>query len=279
MAKFNETISVRKAFGHAAIIDLVGELTSSAEGALLNAYQQASNDGARVLILNFSHLEYKNSSGIKLLVTLLTRANVAGQRLFAVEMSEDYQNIFQVAQLNEGITIYASEADALQAVHDLLDTPAAARAATPPREAPARPAVAKRPTDTWAKPVDRLKMADIPGGARALNVQGRRLFGPLQGFGQMWQKVYRICLRNSNLTPHEVIATWKQNVPNLKPPQKRFFPSSTGITPNALVHRCPDPGRPDLHRRNGVVRRRRVVRVDDAGRASGSRLGNVQFLH
>ena len=51
----------------------------------------------------------------------------------------------------------------------------------------------------------------------------------------MWQKTYRICLRNSKLTPHEVIAIWKQNVPNLKPPQKRFFPSSTGITPNALV--------------------------------------------
>jgi anti-anti-sigma regulatory factor len=37
-----------------------------------------------VLILNFSHLEYKNSSGIKLLVALVTRANAAGQRLFAV---------------------------------------------------------------------------------------------------------------------------------------------------------------------------------------------------
>ena len=79
---------------------------------------------------------YKNSSGIKLLVTLLTRANAAGQRLFAVGMNEDYQNIFQVAQLNEEITIYASEADALQAAHDLLDTPAAPRAATPPRAAP-----------------------------------------------------------------------------------------------------------------------------------------------
>ncbi len=235
MAQRNATISVHKAFEHVAIIDLGGELTSSAEGALRNAYQQASNDGARVLILNFGHLEYKNSSGIKLLVTLVTRANAAGQRLFAVEMNEDYQNIFQVAQLNEAITIYASEADALQAAHDLLDTPAAPRAATPPRSGPAQPTVTKRPTDTWAKPVDRLNILEIPAGARALNVQGRRLFGPLQGFGQMWQKTYRICLRNSKLTPHEVIAMWKQNVPNLKPPQKRFFPSSTGITPNALV--------------------------------------------
>jgi anti-anti-sigma factor len=235
MAQPNATISVHKAFDHVAIIDLGGELTSSAEGALLNAYQQASDDGARVLILNFSHLEYKNSSGIKLLVAVVTRANAAGQRLFAVGMNEDYQNIFQVAQLDEGITIYGSEADALRAAHDLLDSPGAPRAASPPRAAPPQPTVKKRPIDTWAKPVDRLNMAEIPAGARALNIQGRRLFGPLQGFGQMWQKTYRICLRNSKLPPHEVITIWKQNVPNLKPPQKRFFPSSTGITPNALV--------------------------------------------
>ena len=94
--------------------------------------------------------------------------------------------------------------------------------------------MSKRATDSWAKPVDRLHIAEIPAGARAWNVQGRRLFGPLQGLANV-QKTYRICLRNSILTSHEVIALWKQNVPNLKPPQKRFFPSATGITPNALV--------------------------------------------
>ena len=78
-------------------------------------------------------------------------------------------------------------------------------------------------------------MAEIPAGARNLNVEGRRLFGPLQGFGQLWQKTYRIGLRDTKLTPKEVIATWKVNVPKLKPPKKRFYPSSLGITPNALV--------------------------------------------
>ena len=93
----------------------------------------------------------------------------------------------------------------------------------------------KRPTDSWAKPVEQLDIAEIPAGARALNVQGRQLFGPLQGFGQLWQKTYRIGLQDNKLTPEQVIETWKQNVPRLKPRQKRFFPSSTGITPNELV--------------------------------------------
>ena len=54
MAQSNATISVRRAFDGVAILDLMGELTSSSDGALLNAYEQASREGARVLILNFS---------------------------------------------------------------------------------------------------------------------------------------------------------------------------------------------------------------------------------
>jgi anti-anti-sigma factor len=235
MSQPTATTSVHQAFTGVYIIDLAGELTSSVEASLLNAYQQASSDGARVVILNFSQLAYKNSSGIKLLVKLLTRSNAAGQHLFAAELNAEHRNIFQVTQLDQGITVYPSEADALKAAHDLLDTPGAPLPTPTPRVAPAQPMVTKRPTDNWAKPVERLDIAKIPAGSLALNVQGRPLFGPLQGFGQLWQKTYRLGLRNNTVTPQEVIATWKLNVPKLKPPQKRFFPSSTGIMPNELV--------------------------------------------
>jgi anti-anti-sigma factor len=223
---------VRKAFADVYIIDLAGELTSSVQDGLLSASEQASSEGARVLVLNFSHLVYKNSSGIKSVVALLARCKAAGQRLFAVGLNVGYRNIFEVAQLNQGIPVYASEADALRAAHDLLHAPV--RAPTPP-VAPTQSTVATRATDAWAEPVERLNMAEIPAGARNLNVEGRRLFGPLQGFGQLWQKTYRIGLRTTNLTPQEVIATWKLSVPKLKPPTKRFYPSSLGITPSALV--------------------------------------------
>src|SRR5260221_7710715 len=204
MARPTPTTSVRQAFAHVYFIDLAGELTSSVDAALLNAYQQASGD-ARVVILNFSHLAYKNSSGIKLLVKLLTRGNAAGQRLFAVGLNAEYQNIFRVTQLDRGITVYAFEADALQAAHDLLDTPGSPLSEPSHNVAPAQPTVTKKPTDSWAKPVERLNIAEIPDGALNLNVQGRPLFGPLQGFGQLWQKTYRIGLGNSTLmAPHEV---------------------------------------------------------------------------
>src|SRR5271165_403671 len=49
-------VSVRQAFAHVRIIDLAGELTLSAQVALLNASQQATSDGVRVVILNFSQV-------------------------------------------------------------------------------------------------------------------------------------------------------------------------------------------------------------------------------
>jgi len=125
MARPTAAVSVHQAFTQVYAIDLAGELTSSSDTALLNAYQQVSNEGARVVILNFSDLVYKNSRGAKSLVILLTPVKAAGQRLFAAEMNIEYRNIFRVMQLDQEITVCATVADALQAAHELLGTPGA----------------------------------------------------------------------------------------------------------------------------------------------------------
>jgi anti-sigma B factor antagonist len=97
------------------VVDIKGDITAAAENALMDAYTQATAAGARTIILNFSGLEYMNSSGIGLLVTLLVRANRHKQRLLACGLSDHYQQIFELTRLNEAISIYNSEAEALAA--------------------------------------------------------------------------------------------------------------------------------------------------------------------
>ena len=109
------TMTVRKASNTASVIDIRGEVNAFAENALMDSYAQASTGDVRAIILNFSGLEYMNSSGIGLLVTLLIRANRQGQRLLAIGLSEHYQHIFELTRLNEAIRIYESEAAALAA--------------------------------------------------------------------------------------------------------------------------------------------------------------------
>jgi anti-sigma B factor antagonist len=108
-------MNVRKVSNTASIIDIKGEISAFAEDTLMEAYAEASTPTTRTIILNFDGLEYMNSSGIGLLVTLLIRANRQKQRLLAFGLSEHYKHIFELTRLNEAIGIYDSEADVLAA--------------------------------------------------------------------------------------------------------------------------------------------------------------------
>lgn len=101
--------------------------------------------------------------------------------------------------------------------------------ATPNRPDPPRDA------DYWAKPVAKLKVDALPEGALNLNVEGRRLLGPLQGFGQLWEKRYTVRLSGAPQTPSEVIKVWKENFPKFWPPGPRFYPSPAGIAPGEVA--------------------------------------------
>ena len=116
MSRGEVTVNARKVSDQASVIDIQGEVTARAENALMDAYTQVSTKGTRTIILNFSNLEYMNSGGIGLLVTLLMRMNRQGQRLLAVGLSEHYRHIFELTRLNEAIRVYDTEEDALSAV-------------------------------------------------------------------------------------------------------------------------------------------------------------------
>ncbi len=111
------TMPVRKINERASIIDIHGEVTAQAENILMNAYHEATQPNVRSVILNFNGLEYMNSSGIGLLVTLLIRANRQKQRLLSYGLSDHYKQIFSLTRLNEAIGIYDTEQDALAAAN------------------------------------------------------------------------------------------------------------------------------------------------------------------
>src|ERR1700738_3381825 len=108
-------VSVRKINATTSIIDIQGEVNAFAEQALMDAYTQASSASTRVIILNFTQLEYMNSSGIGLLVTLLIRVNRQKQRLLSYGLSDHYQHIFELTRLSDAIKIFASEEEAIAA--------------------------------------------------------------------------------------------------------------------------------------------------------------------
>ncbi|MGI9606103.1 MAG: STAS domain-containing protein [Acidimicrobiales bacterium] len=108
------SIGVRTPSDGVAILDIAGDVSSFAENRLMDAYTTATSGGASTLLLNFSDMDYMNSSGIGLLVTLLVRAQRRGQQLGAYGLDDHYRQIFDLTRLNEAIAVHDDESAALE---------------------------------------------------------------------------------------------------------------------------------------------------------------------
>ena len=86
----------------------------------------------------------------------------------------------------------------------------------------------------WAT-TSTLRVGRTPTGALNLNVEGRHALNPLQGFGQLWQKTFRIRLEGIPASPAEVIEEWKADFPKFWPKWQRYYLPGAGIKPGEVA--------------------------------------------
>lgn len=93
----------------------------------------------------------------------------------------------------------------------------------------------RRPRDAahWARHVERIRVPDSSGAAP--NVEGRRMVGPLQGFGKMWQKTYKTRLEGVPVPPAEVVETIKERFPEISGFGDGFRVPAGGLVPGAVA--------------------------------------------
>ena len=103
---------------------------------------------------------------------------------------------------------------------------------------------APRDRDAWAQPVDRLSTTAKTTGMDT--VTGKRVAGPVQGFGQMWQKTFKVRLDGVVMDPEAVVAHWKAGFQTFWPKEAAFYAPLAGIQPGevALLEVPPVPGSP-----------------------------------
>src|SRR5712692_12659 len=97
----------------------------------------------------------------------------------------------------------------------------------------AKAAVQPRDAGNWAAKVERLAV-EQRDGVRGTNVAGRRLTGPVQGFGKMWEKSYTLNAGQVT-TPQHAIGTWKAHFPEFWPTGNRFAGALAGISPGDVA--------------------------------------------
>jgi hypothetical protein len=101
---------------------------------------------------------------------------------------------------------------------------------TPQTRDPAR----TRDATNWARPIDRLSAESVTG-ATVDSVSGKRVAGPLQGFGQLWQKTFRVRLDGVDVTPEALVAEWKANFPAFWPDGATLYAPLAGIAPGEVA--------------------------------------------
>jgi hypothetical protein len=97
---------------------------------------------------------------------------------------------------------------------------------------------------SWAQPVERL--TTTAKTTEQDTVTGKRVSGPVQGFGQMWQKTFTVRVPGTTIRPEAVVAHWKAAFTTFWPKGATFYAPLAGITPGevALLEVPPVPGSP-----------------------------------
>jgi len=91
--------------GQAAVLKMKGEINGLADATLDTAYNEAEGLGPQKIILDFSNVDYINSTGIALIVGLLARARTAHRPLIALGLSDHYREIFTITRLSDFMEI------------------------------------------------------------------------------------------------------------------------------------------------------------------------------
>lgn len=105
------TATVREEAGMAVIV-LDGTIDALAERAIDGAYTSCAELGAQAVALDFNAVDYINSTGIALLVSLLARAKRDGRPVRAWGLTEHYREIFEITRLADFLEVFADEESA-----------------------------------------------------------------------------------------------------------------------------------------------------------------------
>jgi anti-sigma B factor antagonist len=99
-----------------AVLDLSGDVTGQAASELTKAYDDAVRIAPDAVLLDFADVEYINSTGIAVLVSLLARARKEGRRITACGLTPHYREIFSVTRLSDYMDLFDDEQHALRSL-------------------------------------------------------------------------------------------------------------------------------------------------------------------
>ena len=217
-------MKAEKLGGSSHLIEMPAALNEPDEKPYLNACPPLSSGTRGFILMDFSNVGRIDGLGASMMVKLNALARRRRQVTIAFGMNDQHRAVFDLTGLDH----------AMQVCRDRVEAFSVAGLPFPATPGLSTPAAADDFTG-WARPVARLTVPPLPSQAINLNMAGRRVVGPVDGFGPLWQKTYRLPVKGTSLSPQDIIAVLKRDFPRLQPGYNRFYPTGRGIAPGEVV--------------------------------------------
>lgn len=90
------------------VLRFTGDITSGSQAAVTGTYDGLPQTAKRIL-LDFSKVEYLNSSGIALIIQMLIAASKKGQKIVSFGLTPHFQKVFTMVGITKYTTLHPDE--------------------------------------------------------------------------------------------------------------------------------------------------------------------------
>ena len=103
--------------GHnVTVLRFEGDIASTSKDAVLGAYQALPKATNKLVLLDFTKVDYINSSGIALVIQMLIEASNSGQKVYAFGLSPHFVKVFTMVGITKYADLFADQTSALAAL-------------------------------------------------------------------------------------------------------------------------------------------------------------------
>jgi anti-sigma B factor antagonist len=95
------------------VLRFEGDIASTSKEAVLGAYQALPKAEVKRIVLDFTKVDYINSSGIALIIQLLIEAANSGQKVCAFGLSAHFLKVFTMVGITKYAGLHPTQAEAL----------------------------------------------------------------------------------------------------------------------------------------------------------------------
>ena len=103
--------------GHqVSVLRFEGDIASTSKDAVLGTYQSLPKATAKIVLLDFTKVDYINSSGIAIVIELLLEAANSMQKISAFGLSPHFNKVFTMVGITKYAGLFPDQSEALAAL-------------------------------------------------------------------------------------------------------------------------------------------------------------------